>query len=359
MFGLLVVVFLGLVIGVPAAGVLGYRLYRRAVDARGLRITNPAGIDESGFVHIGGLDQWISVRGDDRSNPVIVEIPGGPGTSTHLFLTRTRSWERHFTIVRWDVRGCGRTFAAAPHRQGAMTLNQIYRDALEVVEDVRDRLGVDRVLLLANSFGTNIGLRLARDHPELFHAYVGTDQQINAGGRERSAYRAMLARLGRGGSRQDLADATAMGSDRRAWTATDWSLYNKLVTTSDPLSYDTLRSVLVRSLWFCPQLGLRGLQKNLRGIEFSEQLCPQAVAIDEWAEGTSFDLPVFVFQGDGDTMTPPAPARAFMNVVSAPRKEFVLLENATHFAVFRQPEQFLHLLLDKVRPLTVKETVCL
>ncbi|MFI1911910.1 alpha/beta fold hydrolase [Nocardia sp. NPDC020380] len=359
MFGLLFVVFLGLVVGVPAVGVFGYRWYRQAVDARGLRITDPAGIDESGFVHIGGLSQWISVRGDDRSNPVIVEIPGGPGASSHLFLTRTRTWERHFTIVRWDVRGSGRTFAAAPLRQGEMTLNQIYRDALEVVEDVRDRLGVDRVILLANSFGTNVGLRLARDHPELFHAYVGTDQHINAGGRERTAYRAMLTRLGRAGRKQELAAAVAMGSDRSVWTARDWSLFSKLVITSDSLSYDTLRSVLIRSLWFCPRLGLRGLHKNLRGIAFSEQLHPQAVAIDEWAEGTSFELPVFVFQGDGDTMTPPAPARAFLNVVTAPHKEFVLIENASHFAVFRQPEQFLRLLRGKVRPLTIGETACL
>ncbi|MFE3196126.1 alpha/beta fold hydrolase [Nocardia sp. NPDC059240] len=355
MLGLLLIALV-VVVGAPVLGVLGYRQVKRVINAKRLRITDPRGVDESGFVRIGGLAQWISIRGDNRDNPVIVEIQGGPGASNLVFMTRTRGWERDFTIVRWDVRGSGKTFAAAPGNQGEMNLDQIYRDALEVIDNVRRRMGVDRVLLVANSFGTNIGLRLARNHPELFHAYVGTDQNINAGGRERSAYEAMVARLRAQGKKKELAEAEAMGPDKSTWTPEQWSKYNKFVITSDPLSFDTMKTVVIRSLWFSPLHSLRGLRLYLKGMTFSEQMGTQAVIIDEWAEGLTFRLPMFVFQGDSDALTPPSPARAYVDAINAPLKDFALIHEASHFAGFRHPDQFQHLLLTKVRPLIAGET---
>ncbi|MFD7864711.1 alpha/beta fold hydrolase [Streptomyces sp. NPDC057682] len=335
----------------PAAGMLGYRQIKRTTHARTLRITAPNGIDEAGFVRIGGLDQWISVRGDDRANPVVLEIHGGPGASNHIFLTRTRGWEKHFTVVRWDMRGAGRTFARhGAAGQGPLTLDRLYGDALEVTAHIRERLGVDKVLLVANSFGTVTGLRLARNHPELYSAYVGTDQNIIGGGRDHGAHRALLERLERAGKRKEVAAVTAMGPDASAWTPQQWSEHAKLVITSDPLSYDTMKTVVVRSLWFSPLHTLRGLRSYLAGMTFSERLAPEAVAIDEQAEGTVFRLPVFLFQGAHDVLTPPEPARAFLDAVTAPVKDFALIEDASHFAAFRHPDRFLELMLTRVRP---------
>ncbi|MGW2593510.1 alpha/beta fold hydrolase [Streptomyces sp. NPDC001515] len=335
----------------PAAGILGHRQIRRAAEAAKLRITTPHGIDEAGFVRIGGLDQWISVRGDDRANPVVLEIHGGPGASNHVFLPRTRGWERHFTVVRWDMRGAGRTFARhGAGGQGPFTLDRLYEDALEVTDHVRERLGVEKVLLVANSFGTVTGLRLARAHPERYTAYVGTDQNIMAGGREHGAHRALLERLEKAGKRKDLAAATAMGSDPSAWTPQQSSRYAKLVITSDPLSYDTMKTVVVRSLWFSPLHSLRGLRSYMAAMTFSERVAHEAAGIDERAEGTVFRLPVFLFQGAHDVLTPPGPARAFLDDVTAPVKDFALIEDASHFAAFRHPDRFLELMLTRVRP---------
>ncbi|TXS06255.1 alpha/beta hydrolase [Streptomyces sp. col6] len=335
----------------PAAGMLGYRQLKRTTHARRLRITAPNGIDESGFVRIGGIDQWISIRGDDRANPVILEIHGGPGASNHIFLPRTRGWEKHFTVVRWDMRGAGRTFAAhGADGQGEFTLDRLYADALEVTAHVRDRMGVEKVLLVANSFGTVLGLRLARLHPELYSAYVGTDQNIYGGDRDRSAHDALLERLRAAGKRKALAAITAMGPDPAAWTPEQWSARAKIVVTSDPLTYDTMKTVVVRSLWFSPLHTLRGLRSYMGGMTYSERVAPEAVGIDEWAEGTDFALPFFVFQGAHDVLTPPEPARAFHASVSAPVKDFALIDEASHFASFRHPDRFLDLMLTRVRP---------
>ncbi|MDH6138199.1 proline iminopeptidase [Kitasatospora sp. GP30] len=335
----------------PVAGLLGYRQLKRAANARKIRITTPNSIDESGFVRIGGIDQWVSIRGEDLGNPVLLEILGGPGASNLVFLPRTHVWEKHFTIVRWDMRGAGFTFAAGgPDGQGELNYDRLHRDALEVTEYVRARLGVAKLLLVANSFGTVLGLRLARNHPELYSGYVGTDQNIIDGGRDHTAYDAMLARLQKAGKKRELATALEMGADRRAWTVKQVAEFNKLVLTSDPLSYDTMKTVVIRSLWFSPLHTLRGLRAYLKAMTWSEQLQVQAATIDERAEGTDFPIPFFIFQGDGDVLTPPQPAKRFFDEVSAPVKEFALIRNASHFASFRHPDQFLDLMLTKVRP---------
>ncbi|GHE00457.1 alpha/beta fold hydrolase [Streptomyces alanosinicus] len=330
---------------------LTYRALKRRALAKKLAITTPNGIGESSYVRIGGIDQWISVRGEDRANPVVLELHGGPGASNHVFVPRTRAWERHFTIVRWDMRGAGKTFAAGgPEGQGEMTLDRVYADALEVTHHIRTRLGVDKLLLVANSFGTVTGLRLARNHPELYSAYVGTDQNIIGGGRDTSAYEALLARLAQAGKKKERAKIAAMGPDRSAWSAGQWSEYARTVVTTDPLTYDTMKTVVMRSLWFSPSHNLRGLRAYLKGMTFSEQLGPQAMTVDEYAEGTAFRLPFFVFQGESDVLTPPEPARRFHDDVTAPVKGFALIREASHFAAFRHPDRFLDLMLTKVRP---------
>ncbi|AOR33732.1 proline iminopeptidase [Streptomyces fodineus] len=336
---------------------LTYRALKRRALAKKLAITTPNGIDESSYVRIGGLDQWISIRGEDLSNPVILEIHGGPGSSNLIFTPRTRAWERHFTIVRWDMRGAGRTFAGSPESQGEPTLDRLYEDALEVTAHIRTRLNVPKVLLLANSFGTVTGLRLARNHPELYSAYVGTDQNIVGGGRDTSSYEALLARLEKAGKKKQLAKMAAIGPDRSAWSAHEWAEYAKTVVTTDPLTYDTMKTVVIRSLWFSPLHTLRDLRTYLKAQTFSEQLGPQAMTIDEHAEGTAFRLPFFLFQGDSDVLTPPDAAHRFYEAVTAPVKDFALIPEASHFASFRHPDQFLDLLLTKVRPVVTGQAV--
>lgn len=335
----------------PVAGALGHRRLQQARNARLMRIDTPNGIDEQGFVRIGGIDQWVSIRGESLDNPVILEIHGGPGSSNSVYGPRTRSWEKHFTIVRWDMRGTGKTLGrTGVDGQGGMSFARLYEDALEVTRHVHARLGVDHVVLVASSFGSVFGLRLARRHPELYSAYVGTDQNIHDAGRDDSARRALLARLRAAGKRKEASTVEEMGPDKRAWTAGQYAAYAKITATTDPLTFATMKSVVMKSLWFSPLHSLRELGDLAKGMSFSERILPETATFDDWADGTRFDLPFFVFQGDRDVLTPPERAQRFFDDVQAPVKDFALIDDAAHFASFRHPERFLDLMLTKVRP---------
>src|SRR5204862_2538959 len=62
-------------------------------------------IDETTFVQLGGLDQWISIRGDDRINPVLLVVHGGPGETQWPNLEKYRPWQKSFTVAPWDQSG--------------------------------------------------------------------------------------------------------------------------------------------------------------------------------------------------------------------------------------------------------------
>ncbi len=77
------------------------------------------GIDESGFVSIGGIDQWIAIQGQSRSNPVILFLHGGPGEAQSPFLDQFKPWENDFTVVNWDQRGGARPSGGTVWRRPA------------------------------------------------------------------------------------------------------------------------------------------------------------------------------------------------------------------------------------------------
>jgi pimeloyl-ACP methyl ester carboxylesterase len=133
---------------------LGVRAYRQSVNARALAIASPNGVQEGMYVKIGGIDQWIQIRGEDRGNPVMLFVHGGPGASTIPISSSWQPWEKHFTAVQWDQRGAGRTFrmtgeSIAP----TMTLAQMTQDGVDVVEYLRTHLHQDKIILIGHSWG--------------------------------------------------------------------------------------------------------------------------------------------------------------------------------------------------------------
>ena len=150
-------------IAVPMVGGLAWRRARQRHVAKALEVTTPNGIVEQHFVRVGGIDQWIQLRGEDRDNPVLLVLHGGPGWPNAVFTLPLRPWEQHFTVVQWDHRGAGKTLGRnGKAGSGPMTFDQRVADAVEVIEFLRQHLSVDKVIVLAESMGTLTGLPLAK-----------------------------------------------------------------------------------------------------------------------------------------------------------------------------------------------------
>lgn len=318
-----------------------------------LVIPSSRGVLEQGYVRIGGIDQWVGIRGEDRENPVLLVLHGGPGCSYTIFTPHMRGWERKFTIVQRDQRGSGRTYRRNGERGcGAITFEQLARDAEEVAEYARKRMGKERIFLLASSLGSTFGMRLARRRPDLLHAYIGVDQNTGMRRGRDESHTDVVERLRARGLMKGVRAMERIGPDPGAWTAGDYETVARWTMRSDAWGFRRTMKLLKDAVWYAPDWGLGDIRAFVKGMKFSlRELLPEIVAFDAWSGGLGFRVPFFVFQGERDVLTTPALARDYFDDVIAPEKRFELIADAGHFAAFLQPEEFLRLLVGYVRPL--------
>jgi pimeloyl-ACP methyl ester carboxylesterase len=65
------------------------------------RVHAAEGVSEQMFVQIGGIPQWITIKGEDRNNPVVLFLHGGPGDALSPYAdSMYAGWEKFFTLVQ-------------------------------------------------------------------------------------------------------------------------------------------------------------------------------------------------------------------------------------------------------------------
>jgi pimeloyl-ACP methyl ester carboxylesterase len=335
------------------AAVAAARAHAQRRAARALALGGSDVIVDEGFVELGGLAQWISIRGESRANPVLLIVHGGPGAPASIFTPRLRAWERHFTVVQWDQRGAGKTFGR--HRRGGDAgpagFAQLSADGIALAERLCARLGQPRIILVAASAGSIVGLEMARQRPDLFHALVATDLNVDTARAEAAGWETTLARLQAAGRRRGVAALAAIGGDAARWDFAAWSCKQRWLMKSDPAARRLLGGLLLPSLWRSPAHGWRDLADLAAGMQRSQaQLFAPLMAHDARRAGTRFAVPFFLFQGDQDLFTPTRLAEEYFAEVEAPHKESAPIVGAGHFAAFVEPEQFLRQLVTRVRP---------
>jgi len=334
------------------SGGLGYRVYRHAALARHTAIDPHRGIDEAFFVPIGGIDQWIRIRGHNRENPVLLLLHGGPGIAlSPLPRDFLFSWTKDFTIVLWDQRGAGKTFGRSGPVAAGVTKERMAQDGIEVAELIRTHLGQSKVTIVGLSWGSALGVRMALARPDLFAAYVGSGQSVNQGKYRRVAYAQLLAEARRRNDQQAIAELEANGpppydSVSKATVHTKWA--NRF----EPGQPST--SQLISTVLFDSDASPGDLIDYARGLTSSQNHFRDAVETEDLPSlGTTFAVPVFVFQGALDNVTPVPAVREYIAMISAPSKELVLIPDAGHNAMATRSDEFLKLLRERVRPLVL------
>jgi pimeloyl-ACP methyl ester carboxylesterase len=340
---------------VLASAALGYRALLRKRVARALRIEVPPGISEERFVRIGGIEQWVSIRGEDAQNPVLLVLHGGPGSPYSLFTPSLRSWEKHFTVVQWDRRGAGKTLARNGRTgSGEMSFRRMRDDAIELCAILGERLPGRKLILLASSAGTMLGLPLVRARPDLFAAYVGTDFNVSVAASEKVAHGETLAWATKNGSRGEVAFLSRLGADPGHW---DVDAYNRLMRLRDKTTRDGrgLAAIFMPLMVSSPAHGWRDLRAVVEGLSFcTERLFAEMLAFDARTVAPSVEVPFFVFQGDSDVFTPAAAVAAYCEELDAPFKHFELIPDSGHLGAFVRPERFLELLRRHVLPVVAE-----
>jgi pimeloyl-ACP methyl ester carboxylesterase len=312
----------------------------RARNARDYVLPAPDGIDEGKYLQIGGIEQWVTIRGENRANPVLLLLHGGPGDATNPWgYAGFRTWLKAFTVVQWDQRGTGRTLGRNG-RESAKTvsIDRLVQDCVELADALRTSLRKDKIVLLGHSWGSVLGALSAKAKPDLFHAFVGTGQVGDPARNYSVAFDALIAKARAIGDARAVRELEEVGpppykGGRGYQVQRRWS---NLFEGGDAFIASMLGFALS-----APGYTTRDVNDWLDGqLLSSERLVPQSSALAASALTGRFGTPVFVIQGAEDFTTPTSLAKEFLDGVEAPRKAFRTIEGG-HFAVFMEQVPFL------------------
>lgn len=321
------------------------------------RIVTPQGIEELKAVEIGGIRQWISVRGRDRRNPILLFIHGGPAsTEMPVSWLYQSPWEDFFTVVQWDQRGAGKTAAENddPAIAGTISIERMTADGEELVAYLRKQYDKQRIFVLGHSWGSVIGLNIARRHPQWLHAYIGMGQVIHATENERVGYDFALHEAKAAGNRQAIDELEGIapypGPDgavsipqiliQRKWV----TYFGGLTAGRTSFDYDTNARLLA------PEYDARDLAAQQNMGESLVQLLPELARLD-FRSVTRVDTPVFLFAGRRDYATPSAIAADWLARLQAPQKDLFWFERSAHMMHMEEPGQVLLRLVRDIRPI--------
>jgi proline iminopeptidase len=256
-------------------------------------------------MRLGGVVQWLTLRGHDVANPILLYVHGGPG-GPDLGAMRhfVPELEEHFVVAHWSQRGAGKSYA--------------------------HELSDDRM-------------------PDLVAAYVGVNQVVDRGAEELRAYRACLQRARERGDGKAVAQLEALGEPQDgAFASVDGTLLQRrwmralgMVTFEPKLAAEIGRAIAMN-----PELTLRDLWNLFARVRWNmELLWPEFCRVDLAREIPAVDAPVFFVAGEHDWLTSPELARQYLDALRAPRKEFILFPRSGHVACFEEPRRFLEVML--------------
>jgi pimeloyl-ACP methyl ester carboxylesterase len=294
-------------------------------------------------VDIGNVPQWLSVRGN-ASAPVLLFLHGGPGGSE--FGPRRKflhELEGHFRVVEWEQRGAGRSYRGDEE----FDFERLVADGRQVLEWACHQLGAERVVLVGHSFGTVLGVRIAQEVPARIAAYVGAGQVVRWATQEKRGYEWALAEARRQGHAKALRALARLGppvEGMYAMGVRGVELERRWLGTLGGVTAD--RAFLwrfVSSIFTCRHYPLSAKLRYLTAMRRSMALLwPELCrCIDLVRDATKLEVPVHLFAGRADHITPIDLVEEWLSVLDAPSKRLDIVEDAGHLNLYESPARFI------------------
>jgi len=319
-----------------------------------LMSSTPAIIDENGntiknsiaelrALKLNGRKQWVSIRGWDRSKPVLLFLAGGPGGSQMVAVrNELKELEKHFVVVNWDQPGSGKSYYA--HKIKNITVETYIDDGYALTEYLKERFSQEKIYLIGESWGSALGIFLIDKYPESYHAFIGTGQMVDFLETEKiDYYKAIEIAKGKGNIKlvdklKANGEPPYYGSDM-VWKSSLYLNYlteymSKLSNVHNP-GYNTLRDICGN------EYGLLDRINFFRGIVLTfNNVYQQLYHIDLREDYTKLDVPVYFFLGRYDFNAPTSLVEEYESVLEAPEKKIVWFEHSAHSPWINESEKF-------------------
>lgn len=300
-------------------------------------------INELKKVDIGGIKQSILVKGQNKQNPILLMLHGGPGFPLMPFSHKLKRLEEEFIVVYWDERGAGKSYSEEIP-SNTMTKERFLKDAYEVIQIIKYEYGKERIFLAGHSWGSILGINLAHDYPAEIYAYIGISQVVDFVKGYNISYQFAL----KSAKERDMTDKVEklieIGEPHLREGIAEVSLVSSYVsefggTFNIPVDVD---GIMGESEVYSTE----DIDNIDKGMQFSAANLIETIVETDLIkdEKLTFEIPIIFLCGKYDYTVPSEVVLEYYEILKAPSKEFIWMNESAHFCYLEETEKFIDVL---------------
>lgn len=296
-------------------------------------------------VEVNGSNHEIMIRGNDKNNPLIIFVHGGPGCPEIPYAHKYQDLlETKFTVVNYDQRASGKSYHFFEDYSNLST-ELLVEDLLAMTDYISERFGKEKVILIGHSYGTYIGTQAAYKAPEKYDAYIGIGQMSNQVESEIEALNYSINQAQNAGNTEDVLDLQGLTEKIKngdMFLPRNYiSKYGGSVRLIDNPDGDNL-GILLSS-----EYNLLDLVRYNYGVSYSQKVLLKDILNKPLPTiVTKLDLPFYFVMGEYDYMTTSKEAKKYFDMIEANQKEFITFEQSAHYPQFEEKERFYEWMCD-------------
>ncbi|MDM5186369.1 alpha/beta hydrolase [Bacillus sp. DX4.1] len=297
------------------------------------------GISTLEQVEINGSGHEIMIRGNDKDNPVIIFVHGGPGCPEIPYADKYQDLlETKFTVVHYDQRASGKSYHFFEDYSN-LSSDLLVEDLLAMTDYISERLGKEKVILIGHSYGTYIGMQAAYKAPEKYEAYIGIGQMSDTVESEIDSLNYVINQAQNVGNTDDvlyLQGLTEKIKNGDTYTPRNYVMKyggsSRLIDNPDGNNIGML---------FSSEYNLLDVIRYNYGLSYSQKiLLKEDLKNPLPTIVTKLKLPCYFIMGKYDYNTSSNAAKKYFDMIEANKKEFIAFEQSAHYPQFEEKEKF-------------------
>jgi len=299
-------------------------------------------------VVLGGLEQTITIRGVDATNPVLLHLHGGPGMPSAPWASWGDYYEEledHFVFVHWDQRGAGKSFYRGLTADD-VRIEDFVKDTLELSQILRDRFKQEKIFLWGHSWGSGLGFEVLRVDSDPFYAFFASGVRPTWEESQKRGYELVLELARNAKDEKVIAEMTAI-EPFDANNPEHVALRGKYLSKYRVGDFHTEG---LEDAWLdyarkgqSPEYPPSTVGIVIEGMNFTNAVVKPQIAESGYNHARDFpvsDIPIHFLAGRYDYETAGEMAYEYFELLEAPAKTFTWFENSAHDVNFDEPDKF-------------------
>ncbi|MET2984544.1 alpha/beta fold hydrolase [Aureibaculum conchae] len=323
-------------------------------DAQGKKLENS--IAEMKYVKIGGINQFILIRGENKKNPILLILHGGPGTSELPLFRKYNSFlEKHYTVVQWDQRGAGKSYSENIPIS-CLSVDQLIQDTHELTNYLKIRFNQHKIFILGHSWGSYLGLSTVHKYPDDYYAFIGTGQMTNQSESEKLSFNYVMNKAKEQENAIAIKELNEIGeynlSNLNKIGIANWfEVQRKWLLKFNGIIYNSENyfNLIYLPYIFNREYTLSDKLSIFKGSKISiDNMFPTVLTTNLKKTIKELGLPIYILQGAYDYTTSYNLAKEYFDMIEAPKKKFITFEKSSHNPAFEEPEKFNQIMIKEV-----------